>query len=225
VTDRQEPSEVPPLPEDWVPVEHRVLGIDKRTIAPSLAVLALVVFMAVILPWINDSVAYDDPIVAGDVIDLAGGKLTFVPAEGWNRTKGLLVAEQATASVGSVSRVVLEDASVTMTTGKFDGTPDELLDQINKLNEDLQDPRGLGASGPRQTVTTATGLTGVVETFTGLDQKGVAGAFVVDVDGTSVGVQVVVRGSVETMSDHVDEITRMLDSLELPPGGAKGAGS
>ena len=215
VTDLQQRPEESPRPEDWVPVEHRILGIDKRTIAPALAVLVFMVLMAVVLPNIDESVEYDDPIVAGDVMDLVGGTLTFVPAEGWNRVDGSLVGEGPAESVGSVSIVVVDDVVVSVTTGEFDGTPDELLDQINELNDTLQDPRGLGSAGPRQEVTTPGGLTGVAETFTGLDQRGVTGAFVVDVDGTSVGVQVVVKGSVESMSDRFEEITTMLDSMAL----------
>ena len=92
---------------------------------------------------------------------------------------------------------------------------DELLDQINRVNTALKDPRGLGASGARQTVTTDSGLVGVAETFTGLAQRGISGAFVVDVDGTSVGVEVVVKGSVQSMNDHFDEIVAMLDSIAL----------
>jgi hypothetical protein len=215
VTDLQQQSEAPPRPSDWVPVEHRILGIDRRTIAPALAVLAFMVLMAVGLPALDESVDYDDPIVAGDVMDLVGGTLTFVPAEGWNRVDGSLVGEGAVESVGSVSTVVIEDVTLSVTTGEFDGTPDELLDQINELNDTLQDPRGLGAAGPREEVTTPGGLTGVAETFTGLDQRGVTGAFVVDVDGTSVGVEVVVKGSVESMSEHFEEIIAMLDSMSL----------
>ena len=215
MTDLQEQSGAPPRPSDWVPVEHRILGIDRRTIAPALAVLAFMVLMAVGLPAIDESVDYDDPIVAGDVMDLVGGTLTFVPAEGWNRVDGSLVGEGAPESVGSVSTVVIEDITLSVTTGEFEGTPDELLDQINELNDTLQDPRGLGAAGPRQEVTTPGGLTGVAETFTGLDQRGVTGAFVVDVDGTSVGVEVVVKGSVESMSEHFEEIIAMLDSMSL----------
>lgn len=215
MTDLQQQSEAPPRPSGWVPVEHRILGIDRRTIAPALAVLAFMVLMAVGLPALDESVDYDDPIVAGDVMDLVGGTLTFVPAEGWNRVDGSLVGEGAVESVGSVSTVVIEDVTLSVTTGEFEGTPDELLDQINELNDTLQDPRGLGAAGPREEVTTPGGLTGVAETFTGLDQRGVTGAFVVDVDGTSVGVEVVVKGSVESMSEHFEEIIAMLDSMSL----------
>jgi hypothetical protein len=224
VTDLQQP-EAPPPPADWVPVEDRVLGIERRTIAPSLAVLALVVLLAVVVPAVDQSVDYDDPIVAGDVIDLVGGKLVFVPTPGWNRVDGSLVGEGTAESVGSASTVVIEDVSVSITTGRFDGTPDELLDQINEMNDALQDPRGLGSAGPRQEVTSASGLTGVAETFTGLDERGIAAAFVVDVDGTSVGVEVVVRGSVETMDDHLEDITTMLDSMALTSGDDAEVGS
>jgi len=225
VTDLQPQTGAPHRPADWVPVERRIFGIDRRTIAPSLAVLVFMVLMAVVLPSIDESVDYDDPIVAGDVMDLVGGTLTFVPAEGWNRVDGSLVGEGGPEAVGSVSTVVFGDVTLSVTTGEFDGTPDELLDQINELNETLQDPRGLGAAGPRQEVSTPGGLTGVAETFTGLDERGVTGAFVVDVDGTSVGVQVVVKGSVESMSDHFEEITTMLDSMSITTGDGSEAGS
>jgi hypothetical protein len=196
-----------------VPVEHRILGIDKATIAPSLAVLVFAIVLAVGLPSVDDSVGYDDPIVAGDVMDLVGGTLTFVPAEGWNRLDGSLVGEGPAESVGSVSTVVLKDVSVTITTGAFDGTPDELLDRIDDLNAGLEDPRGLGAAGPREEITTASGLTGVTETFTGLDERGITAAFVVDADGTSVGVQIVVRGSAGSIGTHLEEIATMLDTV------------
>lgn len=214
-TDPADPSRGSVRPDGWVPVEHRLLGIDRRTILPALAVLALVVLMAVVLPAVDDSVAYDDPIAAGEVMDLVAGRLTFVPAPGWNRVDGSLVGEGPAESVGSASVVAVEDVSVSITTGEFQGTPDELLDQINDVNEDLQDPRGLGAANPRQEVTSAGGISGVAETFTGLDERGVTAAFVVDVDGTSVGVEVVVRGSAATIGDHLEEIATMLDSMAL----------
>jgi hypothetical protein len=225
MTEPRGSSDVPARPEDWVPVEHRILGIDKRTIAPSLAVLVFAIVLAVVLPAVDDTVGYDAPIVAGDVMDLVGGTLTFVPAEGWNRIDGSLVGEGPAESVGSVSTVVLKDARVTITTGEFDGTPDELLDQINELNENLEDPRGLGAAGPRQEITTASGLTGVAETFTGLDERGVVAAFVVDVDGTSVGVEIVVRGSTGSIGEHLEEIATMLDTMALQDAGSQEAAS
>lgn len=221
----REQSEVMVRPDDWVPVERRLLGIDKRTILPALAVLAFGVLLGVVLPSVNESVDYDEPIVAGDVVDLVGGELTFVPAEGWNRVDGSLVGEGAAESVGSKTVLVAEDASVSITTGTFDGTPDELLDQINDLNEDLQDPRGLGTAGPRQPINSASGLTGVAETFSGLDERGVTAAFVVDVDGTSVGVEIVVRGSVDTISNRLDEIAAMLDTVGLQDPASEEAGS
>lgn len=217
----------PSAPEDWVPVEQRILGIDKRTIAPALAVLLFAIVVSGIVPAIADRVGYDEPIRSGDVMDLGGGgQLRFVPAVGWNRTSGRLVGEEPAAKIGGVSEVAFNDIVVSVTTGTFEGTPDELLDQINAVNDELEDPRGLGNSGARQQVTTESGLTGVAETFTGLDEKGVTAAFVVDVGGTSVGVQVIVRGSVESIGDQLGAIDDMLNSIEnQSPQYATGAGS
>jgi hypothetical protein len=225
VSDLRDVSTVAGQPDGWVPVERRVLGIDRRTIAPALAVLVFLAFMAIVLPTIDESVDYDDPIVAGDVMDVVAGKLTFVPAVGWNRVDGSLVGEGPPEAVGSVSTVVIGDVRVTISTGEFDGTPDELLDQINSVNELLQDPRGLGSSNPRQEITTASGITGVTETFTGLYVRGVSAAFVVDVDGTSVGVEIVVSGSADSIGEHLEEIATMLDSMTLAAGDQAGGTS
>ena len=47
--------------ERWVPADTRFLGVDRRTIAPTLAVFALAVVMSVVLPVINATVPYDEP--------------------------------------------------------------------------------------------------------------------------------------------------------------------
>ncbi|WFR73059.1 hypothetical protein P9209_04365 [Prescottella defluvii] len=38
-----------------MPVDRRWLGLDRRTIAPALVVLALALLMGTVLPWINES--------------------------------------------------------------------------------------------------------------------------------------------------------------------------
>ena len=59
-----------PPPDDWVPVEERVLGFDKRTLWPGLVVLAVWVLWVHVVPAINDAIDFDNPVVAGDVVDL-----------------------------------------------------------------------------------------------------------------------------------------------------------
>ena len=44
-------------PDDWVPVEHRFAGLDRRTIAPSLGVLVFLLFLAFGLPAINGAIS------------------------------------------------------------------------------------------------------------------------------------------------------------------------
>ena len=58
----------------------------------TLVVIALVVVMAVVIPVINQEVAYDDPVKAGDVIELEGG-VQFVPTPGWGIVSGLRSGE------------------------------------------------------------------------------------------------------------------------------------
>ena len=74
--------------ERWVPADERRFGLDRRTLGPTLAVFALAIVMAVVLPVINASVPYHDIVRAGDVIETEG-HVTFVPETGWGITSGL----------------------------------------------------------------------------------------------------------------------------------------
>src|SRR5205085_502778 len=71
-----------------VPADMRFFGVDRRTIAPTLAVFALAVVMSVVLPIVNAGVPYHDIVRAGDVLKLQGD-VTFVPEAGWGITSGI----------------------------------------------------------------------------------------------------------------------------------------
>jgi hypothetical protein len=76
-------------PDDrWVPADQRLFGLDRRTIAPTLAVFALAFVMSVVLPLVNAAVSYRDVVKAGDVIELQGD-VTFAPEAGWGITSGV----------------------------------------------------------------------------------------------------------------------------------------
>src|SRR6218665_2596803 len=68
--------------EGHVPVEHRFLGLDRRTTPLALVLVAIAAVFLVVVPSIDRAVGWDDAIEAGDVIDLGDG-VTFVPPEGW----------------------------------------------------------------------------------------------------------------------------------------------
>jgi hypothetical protein len=64
-----------------VAVEHRFLGLDKRTMPLALVVAGLWLLWAVILPWVDGGVACDDPIRPGDRVRLTD-EVSFAPTAG-----------------------------------------------------------------------------------------------------------------------------------------------
>ena len=82
-----------------MPADARFFGVDRRTIAPTLAVFALAVVMSVVLPVINAKVPYHDIVKAGDIIELQGD-VTFVPeAGGVSHPVSALVTRHYPASI------------------------------------------------------------------------------------------------------------------------------
>jgi hypothetical protein len=214
----------PPRYDDplWVPAEHRIAGIDRRTIRPALAVLALALFVSVVLPRVDGAVGYDDEIRAGDVIDLADeGRLTFVPAPGWNLEEGVRVGGTRSGTSGTSTTVLTAgDVLLAVEVAPFDGTPAALLTRVDELNDDLDDARGLGVSGDRFTLRTDAGAVGVAESFTGLKRQGTLAAFVVGLPGrtgrtASAGVTVLTAGSEGALATRRDDIDAMVRSIRV----------
>jgi hypothetical protein len=200
--------------DTFVPVERRWAGFDKRTVLPSAIVILLAVIYAVVLPQINSSTDYSHEIKAGDVVDLADGQLTMTPSVGWNLAQGGLVLKgPSTVSVPSVTQLVLQDVSFAVVTGPFTGTPTQLLEQINKISGKLRNRPNLGTATKRSSIATSDGVSGVADFYTGLQNQGFNAAFVYQVGGASVGVEVVVRGSDQSLTNNVQAVTSMLLSI------------
>jgi hypothetical protein len=201
-----------PLLDDWVPVERRWLGIDKRTIAPALIALILAIVVRGVLPAIDDAVDYDRQIQAGDVIDLGAG-VTFVPPVGWGFPDGILVSDQSVGGTEEAAHLgaKLENGAITVsvTTGPFDGTPEQLLQNILKLNETYKSIDNSKTSTDSSTLTTSSGITGVGQGYAGVNVEGVLAAFVVD----GIGIEFVVQATSETLLANAETISDMIDSL------------
>jgi len=208
-------------PEHWVPVEHRVAGIDRRTVWPALLVLGLAMFFSLILPAINNAVDYGDQIKSGDVIDLGEGRLTFVPATGWNLASGVRVGSSRSAvGVPTTAEVVDEGVSFKITTGPFTGTPKQFMAQLEDINNKFHDIDGLAAPASRHTITTPGGLRGVTRTSSEGERRGFVAAFVIKPDPaistrSSIGLEVLVKGSSDAVDARADDIKAMLDSIDL----------
>ena len=164
--------------EGWVPADERWFGLDRRTIAPTLTVLALAIVMSVILPTINASVGYHDIVRPGDVMELQGG-VTFVPQAGWGITSGARAGHPPlSGQYPDTATVENGDVTFRVRTAPFDGDADQLLNQIQATSDALNRGRGAQVTGAHATIVTDQGQQGVTARVTGPQTAGVIAAFV-----------------------------------------------
>ncbi|QNG38582.1 hypothetical protein F1C76_20355 [Geodermatophilaceae bacterium NBWT11] len=206
---------VPPPPtRHRVPVEHRFLGLDRRTIP--LAAVALVVWLlwAVVLPWIDSRIAYTDEIEAGDVLQV-DQTVTFVPAAGWELIQGLRTTDETTSgdTFTQATEVSAVGVAIAAQPGPWTGTDTELLGQITDIPAAGIDTQGLRLAGDPVTVTTDSGQQGVAQGYVTPRTSGIAVAFVYEEGGDSRGLVVNVIGPPAQLTDHAQEVADMIESF------------
>jgi hypothetical protein len=181
-------------PDDgWVPADARFFGVDRRTIAPTLAVFALAVVMSVVLLVINAKMPYRDIVKAGDVVELEGD-VTFVPEAGWAITSGVRAGHAPVPGEYPATATVEDGAAkFTVHTAAFHGDADELLDQIETTSEALNRGRGVHVSGTHTTIVTDQGKQGAIVRVTGPHTGGVIAAFVFGGRGVEAAVFRMIR--------------------------------
>ncbi|MER5261915.1 hypothetical protein ABTZ99_07540 [Actinosynnema sp. NPDC002837] len=160
----------------WVPVEHRVLGLDRRTFTPAFVVLVISLGLIYGLPALNAAIPWHNEIRAGDVLDLGDGA-TAVPPVGWHLESGTLVGEGQENPVGLQALLASGGATVELRGAAFKGAAEQFLDQVQRSQGD--DVPGVG--GSRATLTTDAGVVGVAQSYTGPSGDGLDVAFKVAV--------------------------------------------
>lgn len=194
----------------WVPVDRRWLGLDRRTIVPALVVLALALLMGSVLPAINESVAYDDKVVAGDVIEVDGG-VTFVPTVGWGITDGVRAGQRPqSGSYPDTATVVDGDDSFSIRSAPFKGDANALLEQIRTTTTALDGSQGFHFTSDPTDIVTARGDRGVVARFQGARSDGLIAAFVFG----DRGVQVTAYGAPDATAGTAADVAAMITSIE-----------
>ena len=203
-------------PEDgWVPADVRFLGVDRRTIGPTLAVFALAVAMSLVLPVVNAKVPYHDIVKAGDVMQLQGD-VTFVPAAGWGITSGVRAADAPLSGAFPVTAIIENGAlRFKVHTGRFEGDANKLLDQIETTSEALNRGRGVHVTGEQTTIVTDQGMQGATVRVTGPHTGGVIAAFVFE----GRGVEAVATGPSDTGPQPTATVFRMIRSISRTKGG------
>jgi hypothetical protein len=194
----------------WVPVEHRWFGLDRRTFKPALIVL--VIALLLIYGWqaVDAAIPWHNEIKAGDVLDLGDGA-TAVPPVGWQLESGALVG-----AAGGGSPVLLASGGATMALqeASFNGTADAFLDQVQRAAGDTSSAVG----GSRGTLTTESGLVGVVQSSSGPSGDELEAAFKL-ASGTSQAVDaapallVRVRTTPGQFEQYQDVVATLLRSI------------
>jgi hypothetical protein len=197
-------------PEDgWVPADVRFLGVDRRTIGPTLTVFALAVAMSLVLPVVNAKEPYHDIVKAGDVMQLQGD-VTFVPEAGWGITSGVRAGDAPLSGAYPATATVENGAlRFRVHTGRFDGDANKLLDQIETTSEALNRGRGVHVTGEQTTIVTDQGMQGATVRVSGPHTGGVIAAFVFE----GRGVEAVATGPSDTGPQPTATVFRMIRSI------------
>ncbi len=199
----------------WVPVERRWLGLDRRSLAPGLVVLAIAVVLVWIVPSVDQAVPGHGVVQAGDRLNLGDG-LTVTPPAGWQLTGGILVgANTVQPGTGSPTASLTHDGvSAQIAVAPFTGDANALLDQINRNDSRSGNRPEFTVDGNRAAVTAAGGIVGVVEDYTSTSGDGIIAAYTVP-DGR--GMTIEVTGTGNQLAAHAGQISAMLRSVTLEP--------
>ena len=201
-----------------VPVDQRWLGMDKRGIPYAVVAVVLMLALHWVVPAIDNATKWDNPTVAGDVIDLGSG-IRITPPVGWQLEEGVRTTDDPIVPVNADASVVtLSNGAVTISVAgaNWDGTADELLDQYNKVREtsDEEPDRVFAVTGDRASFVTSAGVTGVQESYVSAGGDGRAFAFVVDDDqGGPIGVVVSATGADGSLGEFDSQIQAFVSSL------------
>ncbi len=204
-------------PDTFVPAEHRWLGLDRRAFGSVIFVIIVTSIMVGVIPYIDEQFDYDRQAVAGDVIDLGSG-IRITPPVGWELSADVVFESDDVVSEEMHNPASISSGGITVDirTGPFVGTPDELLDQIVELNTTYLGT-DTSVSGDRETFSTEAGLTGVGQSIANPNNEGVVLAFVLGEGEKTTGVEFVLFGPSDAVSQHLDEIGQMISSLNVVP--------
>lgn len=190
-----------------VPVEHRLLGLDRRTFPFGVFVVAVFLLFAVVVPRVDAAITWDDPVAAGDELALSS-TVVVAPPTGWNIEAGYRTDGSGPASQSGEATVTGAGVVADLVPDSFDGTPAQLLAQIEKVTTATDDPT-FRVDGAPTTTTTDSGEVGVLQPYSSVRGDGVIAAFVID--GT--GVEVTAYGPPAQLRAAAPQIDGMIASI------------
>lgn len=191
-----------------VPVEHRWLGLDRRSLPYAGVAFGVIALWAWVLPWVNDRVAWDDQTQTGDAIQVTDDITMTVPP-GWGVIAGLRTSDETRSGQESVDQDVLVKNGVlfSIQQGAFDGDPSGLLANAERITGAVTS--GFEVAAESRDVTTTSGLRGVSQSFTYGTGAGSITTFVVD----ETGIELQITGPRAQVTALQNETDAMINSL------------
>ena len=190
-----------------VPLEHRFLGLDKRSFPYALFVIAVFLIAAVIIPLINRLIPWDDPTTAGERLALSK-TIGFTPTSGWNVESGFKMTGVPAPQSGEVTLVSSEGVTFDIEPGSFDGTPAQLIDQVAKVTSATDDST-FTVDGRPIAISSSSGDVGVIQPYSTIRGDGLIAAFVID--GT--GLKITAYGPPQQLAAAAPDIANMIASI------------
>lgn len=192
-------------------MEHRFLGLDRRTFTPALITLVIALVLIYGLPALNAVIPWRNQIRAGDVLDLGSGA-TAVPPVGWQLESGTLTGADAANSTSLQILLATGGATIALRGAPYTGTASAFLDQVER--SEGGEP---GVDAARGTVRSDAGLTGVVQAGTGPGGDALDVAFKVPAAGQAAeaapALLVRVRTAPDQFERYRDDVTALLRSI------------
>ena len=189
--------------EQRVPVEHRVWGVfDRRDLPALIAVVGVALLWAVVLPAINEAISKDE-IPAGTTAAISQG-VTFSPTQGW-------VYDEPPFPDSQSVKLFDDGVSFTVHSGRFDGTPRQLLTQVSSHENDWT------VRGEVRILQTGQGIVGAATEIHGGDFSGVLFAFT----HQGTGVAAIADGPVGAVTRHARDVDAMIASIRFDTGPAQ----
>ena len=192
-----------------VPVEHRVLGLDRRTVPFAVVALAVWLLWVVVVPAVDAAVPWRDVTRPGDVFQVTP-TVTMTPAVGWGVQSGLRTTDRTADGQTSDDVVLVADGvSFRITSGPWTGTPAGLLQQITVITGSAVGGDSFRLTRGKTTIRTDQGDTGVLEGFATPRVEGLIAALVYDDEG----LQIQAVGAPEQLDAHAEDISRMVTGI------------
>jgi hypothetical protein len=203
---------------EWIPVEHRWFGLDRRTFRPALIALAVALVLIYGSQGLNAAIPWRNEIRAGQVLDLGGGA-TAVPPVGWQLEDGTLTGGAGAIATSLDILLASGGAKIEIVGTTYAGSATAFLNQVQRSQGDSS-----RVSAGQGTLTTDAGLVGVVKSQTGPTGDGIDVAFKMALgDSQAIDSAPALLVRIRTAAGQLEQYQSEVDTLlrSIKPGAAR----